>query len=70
MDCASVNVSMLPLSMAAPWNSGHESGEVRWLAMETPPALQPWIITRVASPPNARMLSRTHAIAALWSCTP
>jgi hypothetical protein len=50
---ASVKVNWFPLSIAAEAKYGQESGCAKWLAIDTPPAEQPWIMTRERSPPKA-----------------
>ena len=59
-----------PLSEIAFWNSPFAAGDAPSMLTAIPPADSPKIVTLRGSPPNAAMLSLTHARPAIMSCSP
>ena len=72
MSRASSGVKNVPgtLCAIARPNSPAARGIASSAATDPPPADSPNTVTRPGSPPNARMLSRTHSSAATWSSSP
>ena len=56
--------------MTAPSNSPALSLRDMCAEMDMAPADWPMSVSRLASPPNAAMLARTHAMASVWSRSP
>ena len=72
MSPASSGVKNVPgtLCATARPNSPAARGIANRAPTDPPPADCPNTVTRAGSPPNARMLSRTHSSAATWSSRP
>ena len=72
MSRASSGVKNVPgtLCATARPNSPAARGIANRAPTDPPPADCPNTVTRAGSPPNARMLSRTHSSAATWSSRP
>lgn len=52
--------SATPLCEIALWNNPFDSGDRQCKPTDIDPALSPWIVTLLGSPPKDDTLSRTH----------